>query len=160
MYHPHRKKEIKQILTCEAIRAHLFPILAWSSMINLSSSWVNAPFLKFGLKWFAHRSLQLFPQRESPECFWTAFQLPSPCFLTYSTRSASSEDVHGPFFKRTPPPELPPLLSSINGDSLWYLESTPSSLSFVVQLISKSAINYQSLPRANNQPNGRFPTWT
>ena len=84
--------------TWEAIRAHLFPILAWSSMMIFSSSGLNDPFFRFGRRWLAHRRRQLFPHRSKPEFFCTAFQLPSPCFLTYSVKIASSFVVHGPFF--------------------------------------------------------------
>ena len=80
------------------MRAHLFPNLAWSSMIIFSSSGLNDPFFRFGRRWFAHRRRQLFPHRNKPEFFCTAFQLPSPCFLTYSVKIASSVVVHGPFF--------------------------------------------------------------
>lgn len=84
--------------TSAAIRAHLFPNVAWSTAICRSSSGVNAPFFKSGLRWLAHLKRQLFPHRLSPVCFWTAFQLPSPCLFTYSTKIASSVDVQGPFF--------------------------------------------------------------
>ena len=94
------------------MRAHLLPYLAWSSRMSLSSSGVKAPFLRLGLRWLAQRSLQLLPQRAKPEFLCTAFQFPSPCFLTYSTRIASSAAVHGPFFNVAPPSPLsaPPVL--------------------------------------------------
>lgn len=101
--------------TWEAIRAHLFPSLAWSWTMRFSSSEENAPFLRLGRKWLAHLSLQLFPHLISPEFLWTAFQFPSPCFFTYSIKMASSAAVQGPFFivcLDDPPPffaVVPPL---------------------------------------------------
>lgn len=67
-----------------------------------SSSGVKDPFFRFGRRWFAHRRRQLLPHRSKPEFFCTAFQLPSPCFLTYSVKIASSVVVHGPFFNPLP----------------------------------------------------------
>lgn len=96
------KKIYEKMLTWEAIRAHLFPSLAWSSMMIFSSSGVKDPFFRFGRRWFAHRNRQLLPHRSKPEFFCTAFQLPSPCFLTYSVKIASSVVVHGPFFNPLP----------------------------------------------------------
>jgi len=87
------------IFTWEAIRAHLLPCLAWSSMMIFSSSGVKEPFFRLGLKWFAHLSLQLLPHLINPQFFCTEFQFPSPCFFTYSIKMASSATVHGPFFK-------------------------------------------------------------
>lgn len=79
-----------------------------------SSSGVKDPFFRFGRRWFAHRRRQLLPHRSKPEFFCTAFQLPSPCFLTYSVKIASSVAVHGPFFNPlvsivaviSPPPSI------------------------------------------------------
>lgn len=104
-------------LTWEAIRAHLFPILAWSSMMIFSSSGLKDPFFRFGRRWFAHRRRQLFPHRSKPEFFCTAFQLPSPCFFTYSVKIASSVVVHGPFFN--PLPSVVAVISSPPSISFW-----------------------------------------
>lgn len=84
--------------TTEAMRAHLLPILECMLMIIRSSSAEKGPFLRLGRRWFAHLSLQLLPLRASLVIFWTLFQFPSLCFLTYSINIASSVFVHGPFF--------------------------------------------------------------
>ncbi|KAK8272308.1 hypothetical protein V6Z12_D11G321800 [Gossypium hirsutum] len=88
------------------IRVHLFPILACNSIIILFSLGEKDSFFKSSLKWLAHLSLQLFPQRANPVIFRTAFQFPSPRLLTYSTNTESSVAVHGPFFN-TILPSLP-----------------------------------------------------
>lgn len=90
------------------MRAHLLPSLACSSRMRRSSWGEKAPFLRFGRRWFDHRSRQLLPQRRSPVFFWTEFQFPSPFLFTYSTSIASSLAVHRPFLKGFPP--APPLI--------------------------------------------------
>ena len=112
-----RRRKENNYQTWAAMRAHLLPSLAWSSTMSLSSSGENAPFLRLGLKWLAHLSLQLFPHLDSPEFFCTEFQFPSPCLFTYSTSTASSAVVHGPFFSPWLAPPLPPIpdvASSLN----------------------------------------------
>lgn len=79
----------------------------------------KVPFLRLGLKWLAHLSLQLFPHLINPQFFCTAFQFPSPYVFTYSIRIASSAAVHGPFF--SPRLASPPLLTAA-----WWSPPAPS----------------------------------